>query len=61
MCEKMPQRRIRAHYQQMPEFKIVRIIGLKKQIGQIEESRVIWVKAMQSVIRRCWQEWMDCG
>ncbi|GFT72567.1 hypothetical protein TNCV_974181 [Trichonephila clavipes] len=48
MTEKMPRRRIRAHYQQLSQFERRRIIELKEG-GGVLELLVIWVEAMQTL------------
>ncbi|GFY04723.1 HTH_Tnp_Tc3_2 domain-containing protein [Trichonephila clavipes] len=55
--EKVPHRRIGAHYEQLSEFERGRIIGLKE--GRIGESR--YMGRSDAVIRRCWQKWVDNG
>ncbi|GFX84587.1 uncharacterized protein TNCV_723951 [Trichonephila clavipes] len=58
--EKMPRRRIRAHYELLSEFERGRIIGLKEADWA---NRRITHHLGRSVaaIRRCWQEWVDNG
>ncbi|GFX61572.1 HTH_Tnp_Tc3_2 domain-containing protein [Trichonephila clavipes] len=56
--EKMPRRRIRAHYEQLSEFERGRIIGLKE--ASLSNRRITRHMSRSDVaIRRCWQEWVD--
>ncbi|GFT25738.1 HTH_Tnp_Tc3_2 domain-containing protein [Trichonephila clavipes] len=56
----MPHRRIRAHYEQLPEFERGRIIGLK--VGCWANWRIArHMGRSVAVIRRCWQEWVGSG
>ena len=56
----MPRRRIRAHYEQLSEFKRGRVIGLK-DAGWANWRIARHMGRSDAAIRRCWQEWVDNG
>ncbi|GFW37143.1 uncharacterized protein TNCV_5020411 [Trichonephila clavipes] len=58
--EKMPRRRIRAHYEQMSVFERDRIIGLK-EAGWTKRKITFHMGRSNAAIRKCWQEWVDSG
>ncbi|GFT22445.1 HTH_Tnp_Tc3_2 domain-containing protein [Trichonephila clavipes] len=56
----MPHHRIRAHYEQLSDFKRIRIIGLK-EAGWINRRIARYMGRSDATIRRGWQEWEDNG
>ncbi|GFV41193.1 hypothetical protein TNCV_2979471 [Trichonephila clavipes] len=55
MTEKMPRRRIRAHYEQLSEFERGRIIGLK-EAGWANWRIARYMRRSGETIKRYWQE-----
>ncbi|GFW32248.1 HTH_Tnp_Tc3_2 domain-containing protein [Trichonephila clavipes] len=58
--EKMSRRRIRAHYEQLPEFERGHIIGLK-EAGWANRRIARHMGRNDTAIRRCWKEWVNNG
>ncbi|GFX47664.1 uncharacterized protein TNCV_699181 [Trichonephila clavipes] len=58
--EKMPCRRIRAHYEQLSEFERGRIITLE-EAGWANRRIACHMGRRDADIRRCLQEWADNG
>ncbi|GFX46419.1 uncharacterized protein TNCV_238811 [Trichonephila clavipes] len=58
MTEKMPSRGIRAHYEQLSEFKRGRIIELK-EAGWTNRRIARHMGRSGAASRRCWQEWVE--
>ncbi|GFX74782.1 HTH_Tnp_Tc3_2 domain-containing protein [Trichonephila clavipes] len=58
--KKIPQRRIRAHYEQLTEFERGRIIELK-EAGWANRRIARHIRRSDLGIKRCWQEWVDSG
>ncbi|GFT74749.1 HTH_Tnp_Tc3_2 domain-containing protein [Nephila pilipes] len=56
----MPRRKIRGHYEQLPEFLRGRIIGLKKA-GWANRRMDRHMGRSDGAIRKCLQEWVDNG
>ncbi|GFV28415.1 HTH_Tnp_Tc3_2 domain-containing protein [Trichonephila clavipes] len=58
--KKTPRRRIRAHYEQLIEFRRGRIIGLKER-GWANRKIARHMDRSDAIIKSCCQEWMDSG
>ncbi|GFS72690.1 uncharacterized protein TNCV_1420861 [Trichonephila clavipes] len=58
--EKMPRRRIRAHYEQLSKLERGRIIGMREG-GSANRRIAPHIGRSDAVIRRCWQEQVDSG
>ncbi|GFV80113.1 uncharacterized protein TNCV_1476761 [Trichonephila clavipes] len=56
--EKVPHHRIRAHYEQLPEFERDRIIELKEE-DWTDKRIARHMGRSDAVIERCWQKWVD--
>ncbi|UYV63544.1 SEC14L2 [Cordylochernes scorpioides] len=56
----MPRRKIRAHYEHMPEFETGRAIGLK-EAGWSNRPIARHLCRSDVAIRRCWQKWVNNG
>ncbi|GFS82816.1 uncharacterized protein TNCV_3127661 [Trichonephila clavipes] len=59
-AEKLPRRRIRAHYEQLSELERSCIIVLKKA-GWVNRRIVRHMGRSDAAIRRCWHEWANNG
>ncbi|GFV68115.1 transposable element Tc1 transposase [Trichonephila clavipes] len=58
--QRLPCRRIRAHYEKLSEFERGRMIGLK-EAGWANWKIARYMDRNDTDVRRCWQEWVDSG